>query len=128
LGLRATSAAIDTEVAGRIGSRYRTLQKGMPPGTPIIVFHFDTDRTAFAAGSEAEPAAKFVFAIGSQENVFGKFRDDPPLPGEMRNSIMAVQDKLACAIKIPASARSCSRETGRRAGPHLPRASPVIRR
>ena len=77
--------------------QYEAIRLGIPEGTPITVLHIGEQQTAVAAGTGVEPGAVFKLPIGSRTTAAEYFQHNPPIPKEMENAIVAVEDAVAIA-------------------------------
>lgn len=83
--------------------RYGSARAGVPASTPITVLHIGEEQTAVATGTRNQPDALLVLSIGSKKTAADFFRHTPPLPGELENAIMVVEDEVSRLRAITAA-------------------------
>lgn len=84
--------------------RYGRARTGVPDGTALTVLHIGEEQTAIATGTTIEPDVVLVLAIGSRRTAADFFKHTPPMPGELENAIMVVEDEVTRLRQITATA------------------------
>lgn len=77
---------------------------GVPDGTAITVLHIGEEQTAVATGTTTVPDVVLVLAIGSKRTAADFFKHTPPMPGELENAIMVIEDEVTRLRQITAAA------------------------
>lgn len=80
--------------------QYRTIRHSLPADVPITMLHIGEQETAVATGTGSEPEQVLMLAIGSKKTAKEYFFHTPPLPGEIENAIMQVEDEVTRAREI----------------------------
>ena len=78
-----------------IRRRYRRARAGLADGSAVTVLHIGEAQTAVATGTGNEAGDVLVLSIGSKTTAADFFKHMPPLPGELENAIMLVEDELS---------------------------------
>jgi exopolyphosphatase/pppGpp-phosphohydrolase len=91
------------DIESEIRRRYAALRAGLPDGKPITLLHIGAEQTVVASGSGAEPEAILTLAIGARKTAADYFKHNPPTPGELENTILAVEDEVVRAQTMNAN-------------------------
>lgn len=83
-----------------IHQSYTTIRRSEPPATPIVVLHIGEDRTCVATGTGIEPDQVLILEAGSSRTSIDFFEHNPPLPLEIENAIMLVEDEVTRARAV----------------------------
>ena len=84
--------------------RYGATRLGVPDGTAITLLHIGNEQTAVAIGTGSDPDAILALAIGSNRTAADFFKHAPPMPSELENAIMVVEDEVTRLRSITATA------------------------
>jgi exopolyphosphatase/pppGpp-phosphohydrolase len=79
---------------------YDSIRKSTPPGVPIVLLHIGEDQTLVASGMADEPDQVLVLQIGASRTSNDFFKHNPPLPLEIENAIMEVEDEITRARTV----------------------------
>jgi hypothetical protein len=88
---------------------YDRMRRSASPEAPIVLLHIGEDETVVASGTAAEPDQLLVLAIGASRTSNDFFKHNPPLPLEIENAIMVIEDEVTRVRTVmPNQAQLCS--------------------
>lgn len=79
---------------------FARIREKASPNTPIVLLHIGQAQTCVASGSGKEPDQIIVLEMGASRTSSAFFKHNPPLPLEIENAIMAVEDEVTRARAV----------------------------